>query len=109
MMIIANVIHNQPSYPSHFNVLGAGATILASMLAISFAMYVYSNVMKSPHEMYLQHLSVSSHVAILALIYGCICAAMPGWVLIPLTVVYGALSVYCHFRVYNRSIKPTLC
>ena len=107
-MIVANVIHNQPGLSSRFSVAGAGAVLLGSMLLISYALYVFANVMKSPHSMYLQHLSLSSHVGILALLYAAISAAMPGWVLVPMTIAYGALSVYAHFRVYNRSCKPTL-
>ena len=54
MMVIANVLHDSPNSPPHFNILGAGATMLGSMLVISYGMYVYANVMKTPHEMYLQ-------------------------------------------------------
>ena len=107
-MIVANFIHNQPGVASHFNVLGAGATLLGSMLLLAYGLYVYSNVMKSPHDMYLQHLSLSSHVAILAFFYAIISAAMPEWLLVTMTIIYGGLSVYFHFRVYNRSIKPTM-
>lgn len=108
MMIVANVIHNQPG-ASYFNVLGAGATLLGSIILVAYALYVYSNVMKSPHDMFLQHLSMASHVAILAFFYAVISAATPSWLLVIMTIIYGALSVYIHFRVYNRSMKPTLC
>jgi len=115
MMLVANVLHDSPNSPPHFHILLAGVTMLGSMLVISYGMYVYANVMKSPHDMYLQvttffiqHLSVSSHVAIMGLLFCIISAATPTWLLVILTIVYACASIYLHFRVYNRSCKPTL-
>jgi hypothetical protein len=53
-MVVANVIHNQPFAPSNFNVLGAGLTCLGSMMLLAYALYVYANITKQPHDMYLQ-------------------------------------------------------
>lgn len=112
---MANVLHDSPVSPPRFGILGAGATMLVSMFVISYGTYVYANVMKSPHDMYLQvtslniqHLSVTSHIAILALVYGVLFAASPAWLLIIMTILYACGAIYMHFRVYNRCCKPTL-
>lgn len=79
------------------------------MIVLSFGTYVYSNVLKYPHNLYLQHLSLTSHLSILTIFYGIICVASPKVVLIPMTIAYTVASVYLHFNVYNKTIKPSLC
>ena len=44
----------------------------------------------------------------MALIYGIICAAVPTWLLILVTIIYCCACIYLHFRVYNKTCKPTL-
>lgn len=53
-MLISNFIHNQPDHKSNFDVIGAGLIMLGSMIVISYGLYVYSNVLGSPYNMYAQ-------------------------------------------------------
>lgn len=54
MMLITDVLHNNPNRGSDFNVIGAGLVMFVSMMLISYAMYVYAMVLQSPHEMFIQ-------------------------------------------------------
>lgn len=51
---------------------------------------------------------MTSHLAILTVIYGLLCAATSAFWLVPLSIVYACLMIWLHFRVYNNSCKPTL-
>ena len=53
-MLISNFIHNQPDRKSNFDVIGAGLIMLGSMIVVSYGLYVYSNVLGSPFNMYAQ-------------------------------------------------------
>ncbi len=53
-MLGAHLLHNEPNRASKFDVFGVGLIMLGSMIVISFGMYVYCNVLKSPFNLYLQ-------------------------------------------------------
>jgi hypothetical protein len=89
-------------------VLGTGVLMVATMMLISFALYVYSNVLASPFNLFLQHLCPSSYIAILDLLYAVLCAGRPNVVLVPLTILYACSTSWLHFRLYNQALKPTL-
>jgi hypothetical protein len=107
-MLLAHVLHNEPNQENKFGVLTTGLIMLVAMLLISFALYVYSNVLASPFNLYLQHLCPSSYIAILDFVFTIICAASPTILLIPMTILYGCATSWLHFRLYNQALKPTL-
>lgn len=107
-MLLAHILHNEPTQDNKFGVIGTGLIMLATMFILSFALYVYANVMASPFNLFLQHLCPTSYVSILGAIYAIICAASPPIVLVPMTIVYACAAAWLHFRLYNQALKPTL-
>lgn len=56
-MLLAHILHNQPNQENKFGVAGTGVVMVGFMVIISYAMYVYANVIGSPFNMFLQVLS----------------------------------------------------
>lgn len=52
-MVVLQLLGNKPS-ETNINIFGAGGVLLGTMLVLAFGTYVYSNVVKSPHQLYLQ-------------------------------------------------------
>jgi hypothetical protein len=100
-MLLAHLLHNEPNKESKFGVAATGLIMLVTMSIIAFALYVYSNVLASPFNHYLQHLCPASYIALLDFIYALTCAASPAALLIPMTILYACAVSWAHFRVYN--------
>jgi hypothetical protein len=56
-MLLAHIFHNEPNKDNKFAVAGTGLIMVGTMVLISFALYVYSNVLASPFNLYLQVLA----------------------------------------------------
>ena len=48
-MLVANVIHNEPWKETKFGVFTTGLIMAGVMGLTSYAMYVYANIIHSPH------------------------------------------------------------
>ena len=53
LMLLLQLLGNKPGQ-TNLDIFAAGGVLLGTMVVLSFGMYVYANVGKSPHELYLQ-------------------------------------------------------
>lgn len=63
-MLLAHILHNQPNQENKFGVAGTAVVMVGFMVIISYAMYVYANVIGSPFNMFLQVLSSLSSASL---------------------------------------------
>ena len=114
LIFFSHLLHNDP-YTETFNVIYPGLIDLGVIVLTAFALFVYSNVLNFPHNRYIevnkplfQHLCVSSYVNLFTILYCCVTLAASEVLMIIFTIIFVLCTVYFHFNLYNRAIKPTL-
>ena len=114
LVFFCYLLHSAP-FQNKLNLTSAGFIDLGLILILSFAMFIFSNVMHFPFDKFVyvifhrfQHACISSHVNLLAIVHCIVNVAGPDILVIPMSVVYIGLCTFLHFRIYNSAIKPTL-